>query len=66
MDLGCGNGALLESIREKNHQIMPFGVDRDETKIGHGQEIFSNFGENLVVGNISPVCGETSMFRPDM
>lgn len=51
-DLGCGNGALLKKICNDNTNVVPFGIDINETRIAHAHELHPSFVENFVAGNI--------------
>jgi hypothetical protein len=52
LDLGSGNGALLEGICEGNDGIIPFGVDADADKIAHACELLPHYSDNFFVDDI--------------
>ncbi len=52
IDLGCGNGALLQKIHRGNDRIIPFGVDTREDRIGHAHLLLPSFRENFRCGSI--------------
>ncbi len=52
LDLGCGNGALLKKIYEENEQVVPFGIDCDEARIGHAHDLHSEYRQNFMAGDI--------------
>ncbi len=66
LDLGCGNGVLVEKICRCNHDLIPWGVDRSRHKIAHARLLFPRFGDNFVVSNIfndCPVWSEDHEFQ---
>jgi SAM-dependent methyltransferase len=52
LDLGCGNGALLAKIRAAAPGAVPFGIDRDPTRIAHAREIHPGFADHFRVGDL--------------
>lgn len=52
LDLGCGNGALLRKICRSNGNLIPWGVDNCENKIGHARLLNPEFVENFVFSDI--------------
>lgn len=52
LDLGCGNGALVKSIRHIKPKITPAGVDIDSMRISHSHLLLPEFASNFLVGNI--------------
>ena len=52
IDLGCGNGALLQKIHRGNDRIVPFGVDIRQGRIDHAHLLLPSFRENFRCGNI--------------
>jgi hypothetical protein len=52
LDLGCGNGALLENICNGNSQAIPFGVDSEALKIAHACELFPSYSANFFTGDM--------------
>ena len=52
LDLGCGNGVLLNKICEANAELVPFGIDHDSRKIDHARTLFPTFAENFMIGDI--------------
>ncbi len=52
LDLGCGNGALLQKIHNKDSRVVPFGIDINASSIAHAHMLFPAYTENFVTGNI--------------
>lgn len=52
IDLGCGNGALLEKICTSRRGVVPFGVDLDEKKIAHARLLHPGHDEHFRVGDL--------------
>jgi hypothetical protein len=52
IDLGCGNGALLEKITGGTGGVVPFGIDVDATRIEHARTLHPAASSNFVVGDI--------------
>jgi hypothetical protein len=52
LDLGCGNGALLKKICEPRPNLIPFGMDLDETKLEHARQLQPSFAANFVAGSM--------------
>ena len=48
LDLGCGNGALLQKICQANRAIAPFGVDIDNGRITHACQLHPTFADNFL------------------
>jgi len=55
LDIGCANGYLLECIlkwtRERNLNIIPFGLDLSEKLIDLAKERLPEYSENFFIGN---------------
>lgn len=51
IDLGCGNGALLEKICRARDRLTPHGIDVNRQAIEHAREILPRSTENLVYGD---------------
>jgi 2-polyprenyl-3-methyl-5-hydroxy-6-metoxy-1,4-benzoquinol methylase len=51
LDLGCGNGALLEKIARARRGVLPYGIDTDERKIGRARAMLANAAGNFLVGS---------------
>ena len=49
LDLGCGNGALLKKIYERNERIIPMGIDSNPLCIKHARELLPQFADNFAV-----------------
>jgi Methyltransferase domain len=47
LDLGCGNGALLQKIFQKNPGIVPCGIDLSPKSIAHAGIILPDFSDNF-------------------
>lgn len=52
LDLGCGNGALLRKIVDRQRRVMPFGVDGDAGKIAHARQLQPSFAANFIVSDM--------------
>jgi hypothetical protein len=52
LDLGCGNGALLRRIRAVKPGAVPFGIDRDASRIAHARELHPGFADHFRVGDL--------------
>lgn len=52
LDLGCGNGALLRKLHERNPAITMFGLDMDPMKITHAKQLNREFEQNFVTANM--------------
>jgi SAM-dependent methyltransferase len=62
LDLGCGNGALLKKICEPRPNLIPFGMDLEETKLDHARQLQPAFAANFVAGSMFdgiPLDGDT-------
>ena len=62
LDLGCGNGALLKKICEPRPNLIPFGMDLEETKLEHARELQPGFAANFIAGSMFdgiPLDGDT-------
>jgi SAM-dependent methyltransferase len=57
LDLGCGNGALLEEIRARRPATVPFGIDRLPERLAHAREVHPDFAANFVGGEIADLVG---------
>jgi SAM-dependent methyltransferase len=52
IDLGCGNGALLERLAAAAPGMIPFGVDVDPLRIEHARQLHAGHGTNFVSGDM--------------
>jgi methyltransferase family protein len=52
LDLGCGNGVLLQRLLDANPSIVPFGVDLEASRIAHARELLPRFADNFVAGDL--------------
>lgn len=52
LDLGCGNGALLQKIQRAISGIEPFGIDVDPSRIARARELLSANGNSFKVGDM--------------
>jgi len=52
LDLGCGNGALLEQLVTASRDAVPFGVDVDERRIEHARRLQPAYADHFVVGDL--------------
>jgi hypothetical protein len=51
IDLGCGNGALLEKICRERDRLTPHGIDVNPQAVDHTREILPGFTENFRCGD---------------
>jgi len=56
LDLGCGNGALLERIVEKSSWLIPCGVDQNSSKIQRASRRLAPYDPELVAGDLHDDC----------
>lgn len=52
IDLGCGNGVLLDAVRRGIPDAIPYGIEVDRAKVAHARELFPAFGHNIVEGDL--------------
>lgn len=52
VDLGCGNGALLEKIVGTDPGVVPSGIDADPQHIEHARALHRANAERFVVGDL--------------
>jgi hypothetical protein len=52
LDLGCGNGALLDKITDGTRDVVPFGIDLDPTRIEHARALHPKAADNFIVGDL--------------
>jgi 2-polyprenyl-3-methyl-5-hydroxy-6-metoxy-1,4-benzoquinol methylase len=52
LDLGCGNGALLERLAAAAPGVVPFGVDVEPERIEHARQLHPGHGRNFVSGDM--------------
>ncbi|MBE3576862.1 MAG: methyltransferase domain-containing protein [Limnochordales bacterium] len=52
LDLGCGNGALLKKLRERNPDFIPYGVDVNPVAIQNAKQLLPEFANHFVVGDM--------------
>ena len=57
LDLGCGNGALLQAICKENSLIEPFGLDAIKNRVDHAKQLLPEFGSNFVVADMFAESG---------
>jgi len=62
LDLGCGNGALLKKIVEKNPKITPFGVEIDPERYQHIASVLPEFSKNF---ELADIFNSDTIFRCD-
>lgn len=57
LDLGCGNGVLLQKICEDRPGLTPFGIDVNEAAIAHAAQVHPAHAGNFVRGDLfDPAC----------
>jgi 2-polyprenyl-3-methyl-5-hydroxy-6-metoxy-1,4-benzoquinol methylase len=52
LDLGCGNGALLERLGAAASGVVPFGIDVDPQRIEHARQLHPGHEANFVDGDM--------------
>jgi 2-polyprenyl-3-methyl-5-hydroxy-6-metoxy-1,4-benzoquinol methylase len=52
LDLGCGNGALLEQIVKGVPGVVPYGIDYDAARVEHARSLQADFADNFVAGDL--------------
>lgn len=52
LDLGCGNGVLLQQICKMHELSIPHGIDLDTASIKHAQELLPEYAQNFIVGDM--------------
>jgi radical SAM protein with 4Fe4S-binding SPASM domain len=52
LDLGCGNGALLEQIAKRVSGVVPFGIDNDAARVEHARVLQAEFADNFTAGDL--------------
>lgn len=52
VDLGCGNGALLQKLWDANPKIIPYGIEVEHDRFRHIATLLPQFAENFVCGNL--------------
>ena len=52
LDLGCGNGALLAKICDRQGGLTPYGVDGSNLSLEHARALLPKFAENFQVGDL--------------
>jgi len=61
LDLGCGNGVLLGTIRARvGDSLIPYGIDREPLHIHHARQLFPAFADNFRLGDLS---GDDDLWR---
>ncbi len=52
LDLGCGNGALLRKIHDRNPATVPYGVDVAHASIAHAKLLLPAYIDNFHAGDM--------------
>ncbi len=52
LDLGCGNGALLQRIHQAHPKLIPFGIELEPERVAHAHQLLPEFAANFRQGNI--------------
>jgi 2-polyprenyl-3-methyl-5-hydroxy-6-metoxy-1,4-benzoquinol methylase len=52
LDLGCGNGALLQKILEANPDVVPFGLDFEAEPVEHARLLLPEYADNFRQGDM--------------
>jgi len=66
LDLGCGNGTLLGKLCADRPDLIPYGVDSNDTALVHARQLWPQFAHNFVDGNLFDVelwSGNTRHYR---
>jgi hypothetical protein len=63
LDLGCGNGVLVNKICQRNGDLIPWGMDISSANIAHAQLLTPRFSDNFVVSDIFDDCRAWSANR---
>jgi len=63
LDLGCGNGALVNKICSCRADLVPWGVERVAERIAHAKLLAPRFADNFVVSDIFDDCAVWSRVR---
>ena len=66
LDLGCGNGALLEALCAGNSTLVPLGVDADPRKIAHARGLQPGLADGFFVGDIFEAEAPWTHRQPDL
>ena len=52
LDLGCGNGVLLQQLCARFPQAVPLGVDADANRIAHAQQLMPGYAHLFRAGDL--------------
>lgn len=52
LDLGCGNGILLDKVRQANPDIVPFGLELEAGRVEHARQLYPDYAGNFCQGNM--------------
>ena len=52
IDLGCGNGALLQKLCAANANIVPSGIELEGDRFSHIATLLPQITENFVLGSL--------------
>lgn len=52
LDLGCGNGALLEKLHTANPKLIPYGIEVDASRFEHISVLLPQFAEHFFPGDL--------------
>lgn len=52
IDLGCGNGALLERLCAATEGVVPFGIDTDPLRIDRARALHPDHSDNFIVADL--------------
>jgi hypothetical protein len=66
LDLGCGNGALLQAIAARTPHASVVGVERNGAKVEHARQILEGVSHALFTGDIFDDAGAWRSVRPDL
>ena len=52
LDLGCGNGALLEKLMAAAPGVVPYGIESDPSRVAHARELHPSHPDHFAVGDL--------------
>jgi hypothetical protein len=52
LDLGCGNGALLEKIMVAAPGVVPYGIEHDPARVEHAHRLHPDVADHFVAGDL--------------
>ncbi len=52
LDLGCGNGVLLQKICQANPAVVPFGLEINNGRVAHAHQLHPTFAANFLTADL--------------